>query len=43
MSRPALRPTKPPNQWKLGFFHGEKWLGYKVDRASPSSVKVENE
>jgi len=40
-SRPALRPTKPPIQWVLGFFPGVKRPGRGVDHPPLSSAEVE--
>jgi hypothetical protein len=43
MSRPALRPTKPPIQWVPGAFSlGIKRTGREAGRSPPSSAEVKN-
>jgi hypothetical protein len=44
VSRSALGPTQPPNQWVLGpLSPGVKWPGHETDHSPPSSAKVKND
>jgi hypothetical protein len=43
VSRPALGPTQPPNQWVSGAFTLEvKGPGREADHSLPSSAKFKN-
>jgi hypothetical protein len=42
LSRPALRPTKPPVQWVPGLFRGKVRPGRDADPSPPSSAEVKN-
>ena len=38
LSRQALRPTQPPNQWVLGYFPGAQQHRHEIDHLPPSST-----
>jgi hypothetical protein len=43
VSRTALEPTQPPNQWVPGYLSlGVKRPGRKADHSPPSSAEVKN-
>jgi hypothetical protein len=44
LSRPALRPTQPPEQWDPGSFPRSKaLLGRDADHSPSSSAEIKNE
>jgi hypothetical protein len=42
LSRPALRPNRPPVQWVSGLSRGKVQPGHDADPSRPSSSEVKN-